>query len=96
MPFDKEVDVGPGDIMLDGDPVPPKGTQPQIFGPCLLWPTAGWMNIPFGTEVGIGPGDIVLNGDSAPLERGTASPTFRPMSIVATWLDVSRCHLIRR
>jgi len=43
MPFDKEVDVGPGDIMLDGDPVPPKGTQPQIFGPCLLWPN-GWID----------------------------------------------------
>jgi len=31
---------GPGDIVLDGDPAPPrKGTQqPPLFGPCLLWP----------------------------------------------------------
>ena len=33
-----EVDLGPDDIMLDGDPAPPKGVQPPIFGPCLLWP----------------------------------------------------------
>jgi len=47
--------------------------------------TAGWIRIPVGTAVGIGPGDIVLDGDSAApsTERGTASPTFRPMSIVA-------------
>jgi len=38
-----------------------------------------------GTEVDLGPSDIVLDGDPAPpTERGTAaSPTFRPMSIVA-------------
>jgi len=54
------------------------------------------MKIPFGTEVCLGPGDIVLNGDSTPLERDTAPPTFRPMSIVSKWLDGSRCHLIRR
>jgi len=76
MPLDREVDVGKGDIVLHGDPVPPKGTQPPIFGPCLSGQTAGWMKIPFGTEVGLGPGDIVLNGDSAPQERGTAPPHF--------------------
>jgi len=40
MPLGKEVGLGPGHIVLDGDPV---GSQPQqqplpIFGPCLLWP----------------------------------------------------------
>ena len=40
-----EVDLSrlsPGDIVLDGDPAPPKkgGTAapPPHFGPCLLWP----------------------------------------------------------
>jgi len=28
MPLGTEVGVGPGDIVLDGDPVPLKGTQP--------------------------------------------------------------------
>jgi len=33
-----EVGLGPGDIMLDWDPASsPKGAQPPIFGPCLLW-----------------------------------------------------------
>ena len=43
MPLDREADVGPGDIVLHGDPAPPKGAQPPIFGPCLLWPN-GWMD----------------------------------------------------
>jgi len=36
--------LSPGHIMLDGDPAPaPKGAQPPIFGPCLLW-SNGWMD----------------------------------------------------
>ena len=39
MPLGMEVGLGPGDFVLDRGPVPPKkGTQPPIFGPCLLWP----------------------------------------------------------
>jgi len=33
--------LGPGDIVLDGEPAPvPKkrAQQPPLFGPCLLWP----------------------------------------------------------
>jgi len=36
-----EVDLGPGHIVLDGDPAPSprKGlSSPPLFGPCLLWP----------------------------------------------------------
>ena len=35
-----EVGLGPGHIVLDGDtaPLPKYGTEPPIFGPCLLWP----------------------------------------------------------
>ena len=43
MPLDREVDIGPGDIVLHGDPAPRKGAQPPIFGPCLLWPNL-WMD----------------------------------------------------
>jgi len=36
-----EVDLGPGHIVLDGDPVPllVRGAQqpPHLFGACLLW-----------------------------------------------------------
>jgi len=35
-----EVGLDPGHIVLDGDTAhpPPKGAQPLIFSPCLLWP----------------------------------------------------------
>ena len=36
--------------------------------------------------VQVDPGDDVLAEDLAPHKRGTA-PSFRPMSIVAKWLD---------
>ena len=68
----REVDLGPGYIVLDGDPSPPpqkKGHSSPIFGQSLLWPN-GWMDqdakMLLGTEVGLGPGDIVLDGDPAP------------------------------
>ena len=41
-----QVGLGPGHIVLGGDPAPPlpqKGAQPPIFSPCLLWPN-GWMH----------------------------------------------------
>ena len=38
MPLGREVGLGLGHIVLDGDPAPPKGAQqPPLFGPCLLW-----------------------------------------------------------
>jgi len=38
MPLGMEVGLGSGDFVLDGDPapLPTKGTEPSIFGPCLL------------------------------------------------------------
>jgi len=41
-----EVELGPGHIVLDGDPTPsPKGHSPlsPIFGPCLFW-LNGWID----------------------------------------------------
>jgi len=39
------VDLGPGHIVLDGNPapLPRKGDISPSFGPCLLWPN-GWMD----------------------------------------------------
>jgi len=34
---------GPGHIVLNGDQAPPKGAQPPILGPYLLW-SNGWMD----------------------------------------------------
>ena len=48
MPLGTEIGLGPGHIMLDGDPAPlpprrdGKGhSSPSLFGPCLLWPNVG-------------------------------------------------------
>jgi len=50
-----------------------------------------------GMEVGLGPGYIVLDGDPAPPPpKGTASPQFLAMSVVAKRLDGSRCHFVGR
>jgi len=44
-PLGKEVDLGPGHIVLDGYPAPPSRerstTAASLFGPCLLWPFHG-------------------------------------------------------
>jgi len=73
-----------------------KGAQhPPNFWPICCGQMAGWIKLPFGTEVSLCPRDIVLHGDSAPPKRGH-TPNFRPMSVVAKWLDGSRCHLVRR
>ena len=41
--------------------------------------------------IDVGPGHIVLDGVPALRERGTAAPSFRPMSIVATVTHLSYC-----
>ena len=85
MPLGMEVGLGPGHIVLDGDPAlhPPE------------W--AGWIMTPPGMKVGRGPGNIVLDGDPAPPKRSQPPPlNFRLMSVVAKRSDGSRCHLSRR
>jgi len=93
-----EVGLGPGHIVLDGDPASrPEGAQPpsQIFGPCMLYvgQAVGWIKMKLGMKVGLGPGHIVLDGDPAPPKlRGTPAPNFWPMSDVAKPMDGSTCH----
>jgi len=41
MALGTEVGLGPGHIVLDGDPK--RGQSPRIFGPFLLWPN-DWMH----------------------------------------------------
>jgi len=101
MPLSTEIGLGPGHIALDGDPAPPKRRHSPtlIFGPCVLWQTAGWIKMSLGRKVGLSPGDIVLDRDPAPPPKKKAaqqphSPTFRPISIVAKQLDESRGHLV--
>ena len=54
-------------------------------------PMAGWMKMPLGVEVDLGAGHIVLDRFPALHERGTAPPSYRPMSVVVTVAHLSYC-----
>ena len=93
MSLGMEVDLGPGDFVLDGDPAPhPKrGTDPSIFSPYLLRPN-GCMDQDV-TWYGARPRPrrlCVRWGPRSPF------PNFWPVYTVAKWLDGSRCHLAWR
>jgi len=90
MSHDTEVGLSPGDIVLDGDPAPPwKGHSSLHFLVHVCrGQTAGWIRISLGTEVGFGQGHVVLDDIQLPTERGTAAPTFLPLSIVAKRLPI--------
>jgi len=84
------VDLGPSQIVLDGEPAPPKGRSPQFLIHVRCSETAGWIKIPSGTEVGLGPGDIVLWGPSSPSpKRGHSSRTQFSAHVLWTngWMD---------
>jgi len=72
MPLGTEVNVGSGDVALDGVAAHPKkghGSHFSLYVYCSQ--TAGWMKTPLGTQVDLGP------------LKGHSSPLFRPMSVVA-------------
>jgi len=69
-----QVGLGPGHIVLDGDPVPPpqRGTATQFSAHICCGQMAGWIKMPLGREIGLGPGHIVLDRNPAPSpQRGT-------------------------
>jgi len=102
MKFGMEVGLGPGHIVLDGDPAPPppKGNSPPIFGPYPLRPN-GCMDQDV-TWYGGGPRPrrhcVRWGSTQLPLPKKGAEPlqNFRPMSIVAKRLNASRWHLAWR
>ena len=74
-----QIGLGPGHIVLDGDPAPPppKGHSPQFSAHICCGQLAGWIKMPLCTEVGLGSGDFVLHGDpSAPFPQKVTVPQF--------------------
>jgi len=62
----------------------------------VLWPNDSTDQDETGMHLGLGSGHIVLDAHPAALPKRGTAPNFRPISVVAKWLDGSRCHLIRR
>ena len=78
MALGMEVGLGPGDFVLDGDPVPFPQTgaepPPQFSAHFYCAQTPGCIKIPLGMEVGLSPSEFVLDGDPAPLPKKGRSP----------------------
>jgi len=91
MKLGRQVGLGPGQIVLGGDPAHPplKGhSPPQFSAHICCGQMAAWIKMSLGMEVGLGPGDFVLDGDPAPPPKKGAEPqNFRPMFIAAKRLD---------
>ena len=68
MKLSMKVGLGPGHIVLDGDPAPPpsKRHSPQFSAHACCGQPTGWMKMPLCSEVGFGHSHIVLDGDPAP------------------------------
>ena len=72
-----ELGLGPGDSVLDGDPValPQKGGgSPKFSAHVYCDQTAGWMKLVLGMEVSLSPADFVLDGDPVPSPKRGRSP----------------------
>ena len=74
MKLGMQVGLGPGHIVLDGDPAPPPSKGAPIFGPYLLRPNGCMDQDATCMELGLGPGDFVLDGHPAPLPKKGAEP----------------------
>ena len=66
MPLGMDVGLGPGDLVLDGDPVLPPQAPSQFSAHFYCAQTAGCIKMPLGMDVGLSPGEFVLDGDWGP------------------------------
>ena len=77
MKLGTQVGLGPGHIVLNGDPATPVPKGGQRAHICCDQMAAG-IKIPLGMEIGLGPDDFVLDGDPAPPSQkgGRPPPKF--------------------
>ena len=91
MELGMQVCLGPGHIVLDGDPAP----LPQFSAHICCGQMVAWIKMPLGMELGLSPGDFVLDGDAAlpsPKRGQSPLPNFRPISIVVKRLQYRCMH----
>ena len=81
MSLGMELGLGPGDYVLDGDPVvlsPKRRQTPKFSAHVYCDQMAGWMKLVLSMVVDLSPGEFVLDGDPAPLQKGQSpSPILR-------------------
>ena len=100
MPLGMEVNLSPGNVVLDwGRSSPKRGTAPQFLVHVCCGQTAGWMKTPLRTEVGLGQGHIVLDRIPALRERGAAAAPFFSAHVYCghgrpSQLLLSSCHKV--
>ena len=98
MKLDTEVGLGPGHVVLDGDPAPtPKGHSPQSWHMSVVAKRLDGSSCHLVRRQASAQATL-LDGDPAlPQNRGHSSPPplFGPF-IVAKRLDGSRCHMVQR
>jgi len=88
MPLGTEINLSPGDVVLDGVAAPPKrGTVPPVSVHVYCGQTAGYIKTPLGTEVDLGPGHTVYDGDPAPSAKGAQQT---PLFLAHVYCDYSR------
>jgi len=74
MPLGTEIGLGPGHIVLDGDPPTPKrGTVPQFSAHVCCGQIAGWIKMPLGTLEGLGQRTYTNFGYGAQCACGVAN-----------------------
>jgi len=100
MALGMEVRLGPGHIVLDGDPalLPIKGDRaPTIFGPFPLWPN-GWMHQDATWYGGRPlPRRLCVRWEPVPLPENGAEPQIvGPCILWPNGMDGSRRHLVRK
>jgi len=80
MPLSMGVGLGPGHILLDGDPAPlqKKRHSPQFSTHVCCGQTAGWIKMPLGTKLGLGPGHSVNRTHLTPPKGHNLLPIFGP------------------
>jgi len=101
MPLGTEDGLGPGHIVLDGDPVPhpKKGHTSPISAHVYCGQTAGLIKMPLGVRrLASAQAILCYMGTSLPSKKGHSSPphTFGSMSVVTKRLNGSRCYWVRR
>jgi len=91
MPLGTEVNVGPGDVMLDGVAAPPKRGTAPVFRPMSLWPN-GWMDKDatwYGSISRPRSHCVRREPVSPSRERGTAFPPLFGSCLLWPWLPIS-------